>query len=53
MGVFAFGGVLSTWLGLLGSCLFHFPSGATIVLASTLIFIASAAFSPKRRVEKP
>jgi manganese/iron transport system permease protein len=46
-------GVLSTWLGLLGSYLFHFPSGATIVLVSTLIFIASAAFSPKHRVKMP
>ena len=45
-------GILSTWLGLLGSYLFHFPSGATIVLVSTLIFIAAAAFSPKRRVKK-
>ncbi len=45
-------GVLSTWLGLLGSYLFHFPSGATIVLVSTSIFIAAAACSPKRRVKK-
>jgi manganese/iron transport system permease protein len=45
-------GVLSTWLGLLGSYLFHFPSGATIVLVSTSIFIAAAASSPKRRVKK-
>jgi len=45
-------GVLSTWLGLLGSYLFRFPSGATIVLVSTLLFIAAAAFSPKRRVKK-
>lgn len=48
----AFFGVLSTWLGLMCSYLFHFPSGATIVLVSTLIFIAAAAFSPKRRVKK-
>ncbi len=45
-------GVLSTWLGLLGSYLFHFPSGGTIVLVSTLIFIVCAAFSPKRRMKK-
>ena len=45
-------GILSTWLGLLGSYLFHFPSGATIVLVSTLIFVCAAAFSPKRRVKK-
>jgi manganese/iron transport system permease protein len=46
-------GVLSTWLGLLGSYLFRFPSGATIVLVSTLIFIGAEALSPKRRVRKP
>lgn len=45
-------GILSTWLGLLGSYLFHFPSGATIVLVSTAIFITAAACSPKRRVKK-
>jgi len=45
-------GVLSTWLGLILSYLFHFPSGATIILVSTLIFIATAFFSPKRRVKK-
>jgi ABC-type Mn2+/Zn2+ transport system permease subunit len=46
-------GVLSTWFGLLGSYLFRFPNGGTIVLMSPLIFIASPAFSPKRRVKKP
>jgi manganese/iron transport system permease protein len=45
-------GILSTWLGLFGSYFFHFPSGATIVLVSTSIFIAAAACSPKRRVKK-
>mgnify|MGYP003873060455 FL=1 len=45
-------GVASTWAGLLGSSLLRLPSGATIVLVSTAIFIAAAAFSPKRRVKK-
>jgi manganese/iron transport system permease protein len=44
-------GILSTWIGLLGSYLFHLPSGATIVIVSTLLFAAAAAFSPKRRVK--
>ncbi len=46
-------GILSTWIGLLGSYLFRFPSGATIVLVSTLVFVAAAACSPKRRVKTP
>ncbi|SFG57342.1 manganese/iron transport system permease protein [Desulfotomaculum arcticum] len=45
-------GVLSTWLGLVSSYLLHCPSGAAIVLVSTLIFIAATVFSPKRRVKK-
>lgn len=45
-------GVISTWLGLMSSYLFHFPSGAAIVLVSTLIFVAATAFSPKRKVKK-
>jgi manganese/iron transport system permease protein len=45
-------GILSTWLGLLISYLFNTPSGATIVLVSTVIFIIAAAFSPKRKVKK-
>lgn len=45
-------GVLSTWLGLMSSYLFHFPSGAAIVLVSTLVFIAATVFSPKRKVKK-
>jgi hypothetical protein len=51
-GIIRASGILSTWLGLSGSYLFHFPSGATIVLVSTSIFIAAAACSPKRRVKK-
>ena len=42
-------GVLSGWVGLLVSYLLDVPSGATIVLTSSAIFILAAAFSPKRR----
>jgi manganese/iron transport system permease protein len=46
-------GVLSCWLGLLFSYLFDFPSGATIVIVSSLIFGLAAVFSPKRKVHSP
>jgi len=42
-------GVLSGWTGLLFSYLFDFPSGATIVITSSLIFMLAAIFSPKRK----
>jgi manganese/iron transport system permease protein len=45
-------GVLSSWAGLLFSYLFDIPSGATIVVTSSLIFMLSAIFSPKRKVKK-
>ncbi|MGB2814075.1 MAG: metal ABC transporter permease [Dehalococcoidales bacterium] len=44
-------GVLSGWMGLLFSYLFNIPSGATIVVTSSVIFLLAAVFSPKRRVE--
>jgi manganese/iron transport system permease protein len=44
-------GVLSCWIGLLFSYLFNFPSGATIVIVSSLIFMLAAIFSPKRKVK--
>ncbi len=44
-------GVLSCWLGLVFSSLFNFPSGATIVIVSSLIFMVAAVFSPKRKVK--
>ncbi len=44
-------GVLSGWVGLLFSYLFNIPSGATIVITSSLIFMLSAVFSPKRKVK--
>ena len=50
-------GVLSGWIGLLFSYLFNIPSGATIVVTSSVIFMIAAIFSPKRKVkdwqEKP
>jgi len=50
-------GVLSGWVGLLFSYLFNIPSGATIVVTSSIIFMIAAIFSPKRKVkgwqEKP
>jgi manganese/iron transport system permease protein len=45
-------GVLSGWLGLLVSYLFNIPSGATIVITSSVIFGVAALFSPKRRSRK-
>ena len=45
-------GVLSGWIGLLVSYLFDVPSGATIVITSSVIFILAAVFSPKRRVKR-
>jgi manganese/iron transport system permease protein len=44
-------GVLSCWLGLTASYFFDVPSGAAIVITSTIIFGLSAAFSPKRKVK--
>ena len=44
-------GVLSGWIGLIFSYLFDIPSGATIVVTSSLIFMLAALFSPKRRVK--
>jgi len=44
-------GVLSGWVGLLFSYLCDVPSGATIVITSSLIFMLAALFSPKRKVK--
>ena len=43
-------GVLSGWIGLIFSYLFNIPSGATIVVTSSIIFGIAAIFSPKRKV---
>jgi len=45
-------GVLSGWLGLLFSYWFNIPSGATIVITSSLIFGFAALFSPKKKSAK-
>ncbi len=45
-------GVLSGWTGLLFSYLFNIPSGATIVVTSSVIFMIAAIFSPKRKVKR-
>ena len=44
-------GVISGWTGLLISYLFNVPSGATIVVTSSVIFMIAALLSPKRRVK--
>jgi len=44
-------GVLSGWSGLLISYLFNIPSGATIVVTSSIIFMFAVIFSPKRKVK--
>jgi manganese/iron transport system permease protein len=45
-------GVASGWAGLLISYLFNIPSGATIVITSSIIFMICALFSPKRKFKK-
>ncbi len=42
-------GVLSCWIGLFFSYVLNIPSGATIVITSSLIFMLAAVFSPKRK----
>ena len=44
-------GVLSCWVGLAASYFFDLPSGAAIVITSTIIFGLATAFSPKRKVK--
>jgi manganese/iron transport system permease protein len=43
-------GVLSGWVGLMASYLLNIPSGAAIVITSSLIFMLAAVFSPKRKI---
>jgi len=45
----AFFSVLSSFFGLMISFLFDFPSGASIVIIATIIFVISFGVSPKRR----
>ena len=44
-------GVLSCFLGLIFSYLFNFPTGAVIIIASSLIFFLCLIFSPKKKVK--
>ncbi|PIU55084.1 MAG: cation ABC transporter permease [Chloroflexi bacterium CG07_land_8_20_14_0_80_51_10] len=43
--------VLSGWLGLLASYLFEVPSGAAIIVISSIIFGITTIFSPKRKIK--
>jgi manganese/iron transport system permease protein len=45
-------GIISGWAGLVCSYFFNLPSGATIVVVSTIIFALATIFSPKRKVQK-
>lgn len=42
-------GVLSGWLGLAFSCILDLPTGALIIVTSSMIFVAATLSSPKRR----
>ena len=44
-------GVLSCWAGLAASYWLDIPSGASIVITSSIIFGLATAFSPKRKVK--
>jgi manganese/iron transport system permease protein len=44
-------GVVSCWAGLVASYFFDVPSGAAIVITSSIIFGLATAFSPKRKVK--
>jgi manganese/iron transport system permease protein len=45
-------GILSCWAGLVISYFLNLPSGASIVITSSLIFGLATAFSPKRKVKR-
>ena len=45
-------GVLASLVGLFLSYAFNLPSGATIVVTSSVIFLVAVVFSPKRRVKR-
>ncbi|KPK20888.1 MAG: cation ABC transporter permease [Dehalococcoidia bacterium SG8_51_3] len=45
-------GVISCWAGLVASYFFDIPSGASIVITSSIIFGLATAFSPKRKVKR-
>lgn len=45
-------GIISCWAGLAFSYFLDIPSGASIVLTSSIIFGLATAFSPKRKIKK-
>jgi manganese/iron transport system permease protein len=45
-------GIVSCWAGLIASYFFDIPSGASIVITSSIIFGLATAFSPKRKVKR-
>jgi len=45
-------GILSCWVGLVVSYYFNLPSGASIVITSSLVFGLATVFSPKRKIKK-
>ncbi len=45
-------GIISCWAGLAASYFLDIPSGASIVITSSVIFGLATAFSPKRKVKR-
>jgi len=45
-------GVISCWVGLAASYFLDIPSGASIVITSSIIFGLATVFSPKRKVKR-
>ncbi len=45
-------GVISCWAGLAASYFLDIPSGASIVITSSIIFGLATAFSPKRKIKR-
>jgi len=45
-------GVISCWAGLAASYFLDIPSGASIVITSSIIFGLATAFSPKRKLKR-
>ncbi|MDD5093229.1 MAG: metal ABC transporter permease [Dehalococcoidia bacterium] len=44
--------VLSGWVGLWASYVFDVPSGATIIVVSSVVFAIATLFSPKRKIKR-
>jgi len=44
--------VLSGWAGLWASYIFDVPSGATIIVVSSIVFAIATLFSPKRKIKQ-